>query len=245
MTAHRPVLQGQRALVVGIGWGLVETVINPLMTSLYPRDKASRLNAVHAWWPGGLVIGGLLGVAMTAVGLGWQAKLAFIALPGILVAILCMGVRFPPTERAAAGVSMGQMFRELANPLFIILFLSMFLGDGGPGLSSRPFAEATQATIDSEVARLLRDAEQSAVELIRAHRAELGQLVELLLDQETVDGAAVYRIVGKPVPGRRPEEIAIAPRAGSRSGAARNGSEPARHPDPGHRPGSGPATSAT
>src|SRR5689334_14867476 len=115
------------ALVLGIGWGLVETVINPLMTSLYPRDKAARLNAVHAWWPGGLVIGGLLGVAMSSVGLGWRAKLALIALPGVLVAILCLGVKFPPTERAAAGVSMGQMFRELANPLFIVLFLSMFL----------------------------------------------------------------------------------------------------------------------
>jgi len=68
------------ALVLGIGWGLVETVINPLMTSLYPRDKAARLNAVHAWWPGGLVIGGLLGVAMSAAGLGWEAELAFIAI---------------------------------------------------------------------------------------------------------------------------------------------------------------------
>ena len=115
------------ALVLGIGWGLVETVINPLMTSLYPRDKAARLNAVHAWWPGGLAFGGLLGVAMTAAGFGWQTKLAFIAIPGILVAILCIGVKFPPTERAAAGVSMGRMFRELANPLFIVLFLSMFL----------------------------------------------------------------------------------------------------------------------
>ena len=115
------------ALVLGIGWGLVETVINPLMTSLYPRDKAARLNAVHAWWPGGLVIGGLLGVAMSSMGLGWQAKLALIAVPGVLVAILCLGVKFPPTERAAAGVSMAQMFRELANPLFIVLFLSMFL----------------------------------------------------------------------------------------------------------------------
>src|SRR5216683_4347837 len=61
---------------------------------------------------------------------------------------------------------------------------SVFLGGGGPGMSSRPFAEATQATIDGEVARLLREAEQSAVALIRAHRAELGQLVELLLEQE-------------------------------------------------------------
>jgi len=97
---------------------------------------------------------------------------------------------------------------------------SVFLGGGGPGLSSRPFAESTQATIDGEVARLLREAEQSAVALIRAHRAELGQLVELLLEQETVDGEAVYRIVGKPAPGHRPEELAIAPRAGSRSAAA-------------------------
>jgi MFS family permease len=115
------------ALVLGIGWGLVETVINPLMTSLYPRDKTARLNAVHAWWPGGLVIGGLLGVAMSSMGLGWQAKLASVAVPGIVVAILCVGMKFPPTERAAAGVSMGQMFRELASPLFLVLFASMFL----------------------------------------------------------------------------------------------------------------------
>jgi len=97
---------------------------------------------------------------------------------------------------------------------------SVFLGSGGPGLSSRPFAEATQATIDSEVARLLREAEQTAVELIRSHRPELEQLVALLLEQETVDGSAVYRIVGKPVPEHRPEELAIAPHAGSRAGAA-------------------------
>ncbi len=42
---------------------------------------------------------------------------------------------------------------------------SVFLGGGGPGLSSRPYAEATQAAIDTEVARLLRQAEQRAVEL--------------------------------------------------------------------------------
>jgi cell division protease FtsH len=114
---------------------------------------------------------------------------------------------------------------------------SVFLGGGGPGLSSRPFAEATQAAIDGEVARLLREAEQSAVTLIRAHRAELGQLVDLLVEKETVDGEAVYRIVGKPVPGHRPTELAIAPRA--RSGvtaAAGNGSGPPLRADNQHRP---------
>jgi cell division protease FtsH len=88
---------------------------------------------------------------------------------------------------------------------------SVFLGGGGSGLSSRPFAEATQAIIDAEVARLLREAEQTAVSLIRSHRAELGQLVHLLLETETVDGKEVYRIVGKSVPEHRSDELAIAP----------------------------------
>ncbi len=90
---------------------------------------------------------------------------------------------------------------------------SVFLGGGGNGLSSRPFAESTQAAIDSEVARLLREAEQTAVGLIRSHRDMLGQLVALLLEHETVDGREVYRIAGKPAPDHRPEEVAIAPRA--------------------------------
>jgi cell division protease FtsH len=88
---------------------------------------------------------------------------------------------------------------------------SVFLGGGGSGLSSRPFAEATQATIDAEVSRLLREAEETAVSLIRSHHYELGQLVELLLEKETVDGAEVYRIVGRPVPERRLEELTVAP----------------------------------
>lgn len=115
------------ALITGIGWGLVETVVNPLIASLYPEEKTGKLNTLHAWWPGGLVIGGLLGVAMSSLGLGWQAKLFVVVLPAVAVVALCIGVRFPPTERAAAGVSIGEMFRELRNPLFIVLFASMFL----------------------------------------------------------------------------------------------------------------------
>ena len=92
---------------------------------------------------------------------------------------------------------------------------SVFLGGGGGnGLSSRPYAESTQALIDSEVSRLLREAEHTAVGLIRAHREMLAELVEVLLEHETVDGAEVYRIAGRPVPVHRPpDEVAIAPRA--------------------------------
>jgi len=106
---------------------------------------------------------------------------------------------------------------------------SVFLGGGGgQGLSSRPFAEATQAIIDGEVARLVREAEQAAVSLIRAHREELGKIVNLLLEKETVDGEDVYRIAGRPVPEHRPADVmAIAPHQ-----AAAPDTPPLPHPAP-------------
>jgi cell division protease FtsH len=108
---------------------------------------------------------------------------------------------------------------------------SVFLGGGGQGLSSRPFAEATQAAIDREVSRLLREAEERAVDLLRSHRDQLDQLVALLLERETVDGSEVYRIVGKPAPGHRPEEMAIGPHArAAASHAARDAAGHSRAP---------------
>ena len=75
---------------------------------------------------------------------------------------------------------------------------SVFLGGGGAGMSSRPYAEATQAAIDGEVSKLLRQAEERAVDLLKTHRSELDSLVDLLLVKETVDGSDVYRLAGRP-----------------------------------------------
>ncbi|MGI8450862.1 MAG: ATP-dependent zinc metalloprotease FtsH [Streptosporangiaceae bacterium] len=89
---------------------------------------------------------------------------------------------------------------------------STFLGGGGgPGLSSRPYAESTQAVIDAEVSRLLREAEQRAVTLIRTHQDDLDRLSDLLVERETVDGEEVYRLLGLPVPEHVPEGQEIAP----------------------------------
>jgi cell division protease FtsH len=124
---------------------------------------------------------------------------------------------------------------------------SVFLGGGGgQGLSSRPFAEATQAVIDSEVARLLREAEQSAVALIRGHRAELGRLVSLLLEKETVDGEDVYRIVGRAMPVHRPvDALVMAPHMATAPLAAPV-PQPASLPQPAPGPaGAGPGGSRT
>ena len=88
---------------------------------------------------------------------------------------------------------------------------SMFLAGGAGEISSRPFAEATQAAIDKEVARLLRQAEARATELLSDNRGHLDELIDLVLQWETIDGAEVYRIIGRPVP-TEAGQMSVAPR---------------------------------
>jgi cell division protease FtsH len=68
-----------------------------------------------------------------------------------------------------------------------------FLGPGQGGLASRPYSEETQRIVDQQVALLLRNAEQTALDLLRSHRAALDRLAELLLTHETVDGSVVLK----------------------------------------------------
>ncbi len=77
---------------------------------------------------------------------------------------------------------------------------SVFLDPGGSALSSRPFAEQTQASIDAEVSRLLAEAEARAVKVLKAHLDVLDKVVDELLARETIDGADVYALAGKAEP---------------------------------------------
>jgi cell division protease FtsH len=77
---------------------------------------------------------------------------------------------------------------------------SMFLGEGGSSFSSRPFAEQTQAAIDAEVSRMLREAEERAVATLKEHRDVLDKVVALLVAKETVDGSEIYVLAGRPEP---------------------------------------------
>jgi MFS family permease len=114
-------------LLNGIGWGLVETVINPLTATLYPDEKTARLNILHAWWPGGIIIGGLIGLGIGQLNMSWQVKLAVVMIPAAIVVIGCLGTKFPRTERTELGISTAETFKELARPMFLVWFLSMFL----------------------------------------------------------------------------------------------------------------------
>lgn len=113
------------SLLAGFGNGLVEAVINPLIATLYPEEKTHKLNVLHAWWPGGLIIGGLLGFALSKFGVSWQLQLGTILIPTIAYGILIFGQKFPLTERVASGISTGEMVRSALRPGFLVLLLCM------------------------------------------------------------------------------------------------------------------------
>ncbi|MBO1414561.1 ATP-dependent zinc metalloprotease FtsH [Streptomyces sp. FH025] len=78
---------------------------------------------------------------------------------------------------------------------------AQYLGENPEDRLLRPYSEQTQRTVDEEVARLLRQAEERALDLLRGHRRQLDELAELLIVEETVDGKVVLAILrGTPPP---------------------------------------------
>ena len=116
-------------VVSGVGWGATEASINPVAAALYPNDKTGKLNILHAWWPAGIVIGGLLSLLFfQQLGLSWQALIAMIPISGVVFGAWAMTQRFPKTESTAMGVPFKEMIAEpFKRPSFWIFPAIMFL----------------------------------------------------------------------------------------------------------------------
>jgi MFS family permease len=115
-------------LLTGLGWGAVEAASNPMVTALYPDEKTHRLNILHAWWPAGIVVGGLLGVGMGAIDIAWQWNLLILVAPAFLLGLLVATTTFPVTERVASGIAHRDMYKEvLRSPSCFIWFGCMML----------------------------------------------------------------------------------------------------------------------
>jgi MFS family permease len=123
-------------LIFGIANGAVEAACNPLIASLYPNNKTTKLNHFHVWFPGGVVIGGLIAFALGHVGLGWKLQFAAMLVPTAIYGWMFLGQAFPRTERVESGVSTGAMFGACVRPAFLLMVICMLLTAAtelGPG----------------------------------------------------------------------------------------------------------------
>lgn len=113
--------------------GAVEAVINPVVATIYKDRKTHWLNVLHAGWPGGLVLGGLLSILAVMIGEGfgdklpgklWQWQMGVLLLPIVGYGFLLTGQKFPQQERVEAGVSYREMLAEFGwASAYIVSFL--------------------------------------------------------------------------------------------------------------------------
>lgn len=115
-------------MCIGIGNGMVEAACNPLTVTLFPENKTTMLNRFHVWFPGGIVIGGLISYLMIdQLKMDWHVLIATLFIPAIIYGYLFFKLNFPQTERVTKGISTKQMFSACLNPLFIVMFICMFM----------------------------------------------------------------------------------------------------------------------
>lgn len=115
-------------LCIGIGNGMVEAACNPLVVSLYPDNKTTMLNRFHVWFPGGIVIGGLLSYALLdKMGLDWRVLIGLLIIPVLVYGFMFLKLQFPKTERVEKGISTGKMFASCLKPLYLVMIACMFM----------------------------------------------------------------------------------------------------------------------
>jgi len=101
------------SVILGLGNGTVEAFINPVVATMYKKEKTKWLNILHAGWPGGLVIGGMLTIAFGGMAAeDWRILIYLIAGPAVIYLVMLMNREFPVNERVSSGVTYRDMLAE-------------------------------------------------------------------------------------------------------------------------------------
>lgn len=126
-------------LAIGIGNGMVEASLNPMITSMFPNEKIKMLNRFHVWWPAGIVIGAVIGyLIMDQLNLNWQVYVAILFIPLVIYGVMFFGQKIPKTERVEMGVSNKDMWKAIITPLFLLMaFLMLFTAATELGTNQR------------------------------------------------------------------------------------------------------------
>jgi MFS family permease len=117
------------AWAFSLGNGTCEAVINPLTATLFPQNKTHWLNILHAGWPGGLVLGAVVGLALNQVpGVTWEVRWGIVFAPMLLYGLLMLGRRFPASEAKESGIGTSVMMGEvgLLGALVVVALLGLW-----------------------------------------------------------------------------------------------------------------------
>jgi len=110
-----------------IGNGACEAVANPIVATLFPKNRTHFLNILHAGWPAGLVAGSLASLVMLTYKVRWEIQIALFLLPTLCYGIMCLGQKFPKSEASTHGVRFGDRLAEVGSLGVFVLCLVISL----------------------------------------------------------------------------------------------------------------------
>ncbi len=114
-------------LLIGIGNGCTEAACNPMIADSYTgKVMNTLLNRFHMWFPGGIVLGSLLSLAMTKMEMSWDLQIWMILVPTIIYAYLFYGQEFPKPRTVEVSSLKGNL-KAIVSPLFIFIAVCMTL----------------------------------------------------------------------------------------------------------------------
>ncbi len=116
-----------------IGNGIAEAVVNPLVATLFPNNKTHFLNILHAGWPAGLIVGGLLSYFLVGK-VRWEVQMGMFLIPTVLYGLMLLGQHFPKSEASQRGVAYVDMLKQvgmLGAGIICLLLGRFFIQDLG------------------------------------------------------------------------------------------------------------------
>jgi MFS family permease len=106
--------------IMALGNGTVEAYINPVVATMFSKDKSRWLNYLHGGWSGGFVIAGLI-LIIVMPDAGWRTKIGIVLVPAVIYFAMLIGKKFPVGESAAAGVPLKETLGEVGGVGFFLI----------------------------------------------------------------------------------------------------------------------------
>ncbi len=129
-------------ILVGLGSGLLEALINPLIQDVHPNDSGRYLNIVNAFFSAGVLVSVLVAGELLTRGVSWRFLIAGVGLLAILSGVLFAALgrdeygRECERRRSRSGSGVAT-FRHakaiLREPSFWVFALAIFCGGGAEG----------------------------------------------------------------------------------------------------------------
>lgn len=116
------------AFVMGLGAGMIDTVLSPIVGALKPERRASAMNWLHSYYCTGAVATVVVAAGALRMGISWRhISLALITIP-VLILLAFLFVRLPPLVSESAPGGRQSVRSLLRVPLFWLALGSILLG---------------------------------------------------------------------------------------------------------------------